>query len=144
MTTKQIAALVAAVAIIAGVTIVQTQFRSSRPVGLHQATVVPQAAAPPPPAECLLPGPPPVAPNGAVASAADMRLGHDVMQAFVNELEAYQNCRNAQIDRAAPGVTEAQKQQWLDQGNAAVDEANDLAAAFGRQLAAFKARNPGQ
>jgi len=125
------------------VTIVQTQFRSSPPHVTAPSAVVTHAPEPPR-ADCLLPGPPPVPPNGETATAADMKLGHDVMQAFVVDLEAYQSCRNLQIDRAAPSVSTAQKQQWLDQGNAAVDEANDLAAAFGRQLKAFKASHPGQ
>jgi hypothetical protein len=92
-----------------------------------------------PPANCLLPGPPPIAPNGSTATAADMKLGHDVMQAFVNQLEAYQACRNNQADHT-PGITEAQKDALITQGNNAVDEANALAAAFSAQLKAFKAR----
>lgn len=105
------------------------------------AAAAPAAAAPPPapPADCLLPGPPPVAPDGTTASAADMKLGHDVMQSFVNALEAYQACRNDQADHT-PGVTDAQKDKWITQGNAAVDEANALANAFAVQLKRFKAR----
>jgi hypothetical protein len=112
----------------------------------HEVTVAPAApvASPRPPASCLLPGPPPVPPNGAVASAADMRLGHDVMQSFVLQLEAYQACRNAQADHAAPGVSQAQKDAWIAQGNDAIDEANALAASFGAQLKVFKARTPGK
>jgi hypothetical protein len=102
------------------------------------------AVAPVAPASCLLPGPPPVPPQGAVASAADMRLGHDVMQNFVLRLEAYQTCRNDQIDHAAASVTDAQKEQWLQQGNDAIDEANMLAGAFKVQLEAFRKKNPGQ
>jgi hypothetical protein len=145
VTTKQIAAAVAAVVIIAVVTIVQTQFRSPSPPAKPATAAAPIAkqAPEPPPASCLLPGPPPVPPNGQTATAADMKLGHDAIQGFVDELEAYQSCRNAQIDRAAPSVSDAQKEQWLEQGNAAIDEANDLKDAFGRQLQAFKARNPG-
>ena len=102
------------------------------------------AATPAPPADCLLPGPPPVPPNGATASPDDMKLGHDVMQGFVLQLEAYQACRNNQIDHAAASVTPAQKQEWLAQGNDAIDEANALAAAFGQQLKIFKAKNGGE
>jgi hypothetical protein len=91
------------------------------------------------PADCLLPGPPPVPPAGATASPDDMKLGHDAMQHFVEELEAYQACRNTQADHT-PGVTDKQKDEWISQGNAAVDEANALAAAYGAQLKIFKAR----
>jgi hypothetical protein len=102
------------------------------------------AVAPPPPAtapaDCLLPGPPPVAPDGLTATQADMLLGHNVIQAFVKQLEAYQACRNAQIDHT--NASAQQKQQWLDEGNAAVDEANALAQAFAVQLKLYKARAP--
>ena len=96
----------------------------------------------PPPANCLLPGPPPVAPNGAVSSQADMRLGHDAAQTFVLQLEAYQTCRYAQADHAAPGVSQAQKDTWVGQGNAAIDQAHALADTFGVQLKVFKAKHP--
>jgi hypothetical protein len=92
------------------------------------------------PADCLLPGPPPVPPNGAIATASDMKLGHDVMQHFVDELEAYQTCRNAQIDHAGKAVSDQQKETWLEQGNEAVDQAHALADAFSAQLRVFKAR----
>ena len=89
---------------------------------------------------CLLPGPPPVPPDGATATAADISLGHDTIQAFVIQLENYQACRNNQIDHPAPGVTDAQKETWTEQGNAAVDEAHAMADAFSAQLKIFKAR----
>jgi hypothetical protein len=85
---------------------------------------------------------PPPAPDGDTASAEEMKAGHDRIQAFVNALEAYQSCRNSQIDHAGATATEAQKQQWLDEGNNAVDEANTLAAAFSAQLKLFKAKHP--
>ena len=70
-----------------------------------------------------------------------MKLGHDVVQAFVLELEAYQACRNNQIDHASATVSAQQKQTWIDEGNGAVDEANAIANAFSAQLKVFKARN---
>jgi hypothetical protein len=101
----------------------------------------PQAATTPAaPADCLLPGPPPVAPDGRVATAQDMSLGHDAARNFVLQLEAYQACRNAQADHAPPGTTDKQKDAWIDQGNQAVDEANAIKDAFGQQLAIFKSR----
>jgi hypothetical protein len=109
------------------------------------AAVAPTPTPPPPapatvPADCLLPGPPPVPPDGQTATEADMRLGHNVIQAFVKQLEAYQACRNAQVDHATASAE--QKQQWLDEGNAAVDKANELAQAFAVQLKIYKARPP--
>ena len=69
-----------------------------------------------------------------------MKLGHDVMQAFVNQLEAYQACRNNQADHAAPGTPDKQKDAWIEQGNQAVDEANAIKDAYGQQLQIFKSR----
>ena len=92
------------------------------------------------PAECLRPGPAPVAPDGATATAQEMALGHDAAQSFVHQLEHYQACRNKQADTAGADVPEATKQDWLRQGNDAIDEANAIADAFSRQLKIFKAR----
>jgi hypothetical protein len=117
--------------------------RHTAPPAPAPATRVAVPPPPPPPAapaDCLLPGPPPVAPNGLTATEADMLLGHNVIQAFVKQLEAYQACRNAQIDHGTASAQ--QKQQWLDEGNAAVDEANALAQAFAVQLKLYKARAP--
>jgi hypothetical protein len=97
-----------------------------------------------PPADCLLPGPPPVPPDGHTATEAEMKLGQVVIQNFVNQLEAYQSCRNNQADHAAPTVSAQQRSTWIDQGNSAVDEANDIAGAFSMQLKIFKARHPKQ
>ena len=111
--------------------------------GPGPASVAPPTAAPAPSAaspECLLPGPAPVPPDGATATASDMALGHDTLQSFVNQLEAYQACLNNKVDHPAPGVTDAQKDTWIEQGNAAVDQANALAAAFSDQLKIFNAR----
>jgi hypothetical protein len=131
--------------VIAGVAMfIMVRPRAPSPVSAPAGALASSAPAPPPPADCLLPGPPPVAPNGAMASGDDMKLGHDVMQAFVVQLEDYQACRNSQIDHAAATVTPAQKQIWLEQGNDAVDEANALAASFSQQRKLFKDRNTGE
>jgi hypothetical protein len=108
------------------------------------ATVPPPPAPPAPtaaPTDCLLPGPPPVPPDGSTASDADMKLGHDAIQHFVLQLEAFQACRNAMIDHAPAGTTEERKQVWVQEGNAAVDEAHALADAFSQQLKIFHKHN---
>ena len=110
-------------------------------VPAQAAAPVPQAA-PQPPADCLLPGPPPVAPDGGAATADDMKLAHDVIQSFVVRLEDYQACRESQIAKAGSTVTDQQKQTWREQGNAAVDEAQALAAAFAAQLKIYHKKHP--
>jgi hypothetical protein len=98
------------------------------------------AAKPLPPANCLLPGPSPVPPDGLTFSAADMKLQREAIQHFVEELEAYQACRDAQADLSGPGVAKRQKDIWIQQGDDAIDEANALKDAFSEQLKIFDSR----
>jgi hypothetical protein len=74
------------------------------PAALPAPPPAPPQVAVQPPADCLLPGPPPVAPDGGKADAADMKLGHDVIQSFVVELEDYQACREKKIATAGSSV----------------------------------------
>jgi hypothetical protein len=106
------------------------------------STPTPPVVAPAPVADCLLPGPPPVAPDGGKATADDMKLAHDVTQSFVEQLEGYQAGRERQIAAAGPGVTDEQKQSLREQGNAAVDEAKALAARFSAQLRIYHTKHP--
>ncbi len=112
------------------------------PAALPAPPPAPPQVAVLPPADCLLPGPPPVAPDGGKADAADMKLGHDVIQSFVVQLEDYQACREKKVATAGSTVTDQQKQTWRDQGNAAIDEANAIAAAFASQLKIYHAKHP--
>jgi hypothetical protein len=98
----------------------------------------------PAPADCLFPGPPPIPPNGLTASADDMKLGRNVIQHFVEELEAYQACRNTQIDRAGKTLSDKQKETWIEQGNTAIDEATALKDAFSAQREIFNSRTAPQ
>ena len=83
-------------------------------------------------------------PDGHTADADIMRQSHDNIQGFVLQLEAYQACRNNQVDHAASDTPVAQKQAWLNEGNDAVDQANALAQAFAAQLRVFKVRKTGK
>lgn len=103
-----------------------------------------QPAAPQAPFACVAPENPPGQPDGATATAAQMKAGHDAIQHYVELLEAYQACRNKQIDDPTSTASAAQKQTWLNDGNDAVDEANLLAAQFSAQLKIWRARNPGK
>jgi hypothetical protein len=91
-------------------------------------------------AECLLPGPAPVLPRGASATAAEMKAAHDSMQSFVNALEKYQACVENQIKDAPADTPKFMKNAWRAQGNAGIDEAHAAAEAYAEQLKAFKSR----
>jgi hypothetical protein len=94
--------------------------------------------------DCQSPGAPPSPPDGTTSTAAAMKQGHDTVQTFVLQLEAYQACLNNLIDHAGPDISQQQKQIWLDQGNGAVDEANLLAKSFAYQIKVFHDSHPGQ
>jgi hypothetical protein len=124
---------------------VQPASAQTPPVASSSAAAPPGAATPPaaPISPCPVPQTvPPSAPDGATATAQEMKDGHDRSQAYVNQLEAYQACLNHLAD--LPGIAPAQRQAWIDQGNGAVDEANLLAQAFSLQLQAYHAKHPGQ
>jgi hypothetical protein len=138
--TPVVLAVGAAVVIAAGVGAVLLMQKHTPVAAPQHVTTEPATTGASPPADCLLPGPPPVAPSGVTATAADMQLGRDVSQHFVNQLEAYQACRDAQADHAPPGVSQKQKDTWVAQGDDAVDEAHAVADAFATQLKIYKDR----
>jgi len=90
-------------------------------------------------ADCLLPGPGPALPRGAVASAEDMKTAHNAIQAYVNALEGYQNCVDKEASAAPPDQADL-KRALEAQGDAAVDAAHSYADEFSEQLKIFKAR----
>jgi hypothetical protein len=92
-------------------------------------------------ATCPRPGPAPEAPNGAVASDAEMKQGREAIQAFVIQLEAYQACLKAQVEQAPLDTPPELRATWLAQGDAALDAASLAANSFSAALKAFKARS---
>jgi hypothetical protein len=141
MTRTQIALALGAVVVAAG--LIFAWHERTAPV---MPVVTPKVAPPQvaPPAACHLPGPAPVAPDGRTATLTDMKLGQTVIQNFVLQLEAYQACMDNQADRAPPRTPAAQKDDWIKQGDDAVDEAHALADSFSAQLKIFNARGGGQ
>ncbi|MEA2757234.1 MAG: hypothetical protein QOJ54_3523 [Aliidongia sp.] len=91
---------------------------------------------------CLVPGPAPAMPRGTVATADDMKIQHDAIQAFVKALEAYQVCVNELIEHPPAGTDEAARQVLVTLSNHAIDRANALADGFAEQERLFKARPP--
>ena len=94
-------------------------------------------------AECLMPDSPPAVPDGSNATDAEMRAGREALQAFVNKLQSYQSCLEAEL-KAAPADTLPQlKIAWRAAGNAAIDQAQQLAQDYDRELKLFKSLHPG-
>ena len=93
-------------------------------------------------AECLMPQPAPTIPDGNTASEADLRAAHDAVQGFVNKLQEYQVCLENEVKTAPPDTRPELKIAWRTQGNAAIDQAHDLADDYAQQLKVFKASHP--
>ena len=91
-------------------------------------------------AECKAPPKPPQMPQGATASDEDMKHGREQLQTYVNILQDYQKCIDAQIKNAPPDTKPEVKQQWAANADAAIDAAHTIADVYSIQLRAFKAR----
>ena len=82
---------------------------------------------------------PPQTPDGATATDAQMKAAHDALQAYVDKLEAFQACLNHAADTAGNDVPPEMRNNWIDRGNGAVDEATLLAQAYADARAAHLA-----
>ena len=91
-------------------------------------------------AECQKPPKGPQMPQGATATDEDMKHGREQLQAYVNILQDYEKCIQAQIKNAPPDTKPEVKQQWAANGDAAIDAAHEIADVYSIQLRAFKAR----
>lgn len=91
-------------------------------------------------AECPKPPKAPQMPQGATATDEDMKHGREVLQSYVNTLQDYQKCMEAQIKNAPPDTKPEVKQQWAANADAAIDAAHEIADVYSIQLRAFKAR----
>ena len=109
-------------------------------VSLTGATMLLALAALPAVADCAKPGKAPAMPQGATATQEDMKAGHDALQAYVNTLQTYKDCLAALIANAPADTKPELKQQWRDEGNAAIDAADAIAAVYSSQLNAFRAQ----
>jgi hypothetical protein len=134
------------------------------PVVLHPAreTPQPQAVSEPPkpapaspttapvasatssstPMDCVVPGPAPAPPRGAVATAADMRLQHDAIQAFVKAMDAFRGCIQDEMTHLPADTDTKTKQTLVTFSNRALDREKELAAQFAEQEKIFNARQP--
>lgn len=89
-------------------------------------------------AACPRPGAPPALPDGAHADEATMTAAHDLIQAHVNLLEAYQACLTKLAQNPPEDSPAELRLTWLAQGDAALDSAQILASNFSAELKIFK------
>lgn len=110
-------------------------FQSLAAAALVALIAVPAAAR-----ECGTPGPAPAVPDGSTATADQMATAHGAVQTYVNTLQTYQDCEEANIKNAPKGTKGEELQKLRDQGNAAIDQAQALSTSFSQQMKIFKAR----
>ena len=85
-------------------------------------------------------------PNGTQATKEDMLTGQRAMKAYMESMNSYLDCIDAETSAAveegeAAEVT-AERQRLANQKrNAAIDEMETLAAEFNAQVRAYKAKN---
>ena len=91
-------------------------------------------------ADCPKPPRAPQMPQGATATDDDMKHGREALQNYVNILQDYQKCMEAQIKNAPPDTKPEVKQQWAANADAAIDAAHEIADVYSIQLRAYKAR----
>jgi hypothetical protein len=94
-------------------------------------------------ADCAAPGPAPVIPDGTTATAEQMNAAKSAVQSYVNALQSVQDCYEARIKMGEKTVKPDDLQKMRDTGNAAVDQAQALAAAYKAQRKIFNDRAPG-
>ena len=113
---------------------------ASTPSPAPAASVEPAAAPVPVTEQCQVPGPAPAMPRGTVATADDMKIQHDAIQAFVKALEAYQACVNDLVEHPPAGTDARTRQILVTLSDHAIDRAHGLADAYAEQERVFKAR----
>src|ERR1700761_1231337 len=91
-------------------------------------------------AECAKPPKAPQMPQGATASDEEMKQGRVTLQNYVNILQDFEKCMEAQIKNAPPDTKPEVKQQWAANADSAIDAAHTIADVYSIQLRAFKAR----
>jgi hypothetical protein len=93
-------------------------------------------------ADCAQPGQAPVIPDGTTATAAQMNAAKAAVQSYVNSLQSVQDCYEAKIKMVSKSTKPDELQKMRDAGNAAVDQATALAAAYSAQKKIFNNRAP--
>ena len=95
-------------------------------------------------ADCAQPGPAPTIPDGTSATVDQLKVAHTQVQSYVNTLQSYQDCVEAQIKMAPKGTKAEDLQKLRDAGNSAIDQAKSLSDNYSAQVKAYKARTQPQ
>lgn len=104
------------------------------------AAVLAVAASPAFAAECAQPGQAPAIPDGQTATQVQMDAAKQQVQSYVNSLQSVQDCYEARIKMTQKTAKPDDLQKMRDAGNAAVDQAQAVAAAYVAQKKIFNNR----
>jgi len=94
--------------------------------------------------DCHRPTTPPPVPDGAKATVDQFKAAHPAIQAYVQALDAYQDCITAQIKRSPPGTKPDELQKLRTDSSAALDDAKALSDAYLAQVKIFKTAGQGR
>jgi len=94
--------------------------------------------------DCPRPTASPSVPDGAKATMDQFKAAHPAIQAYVQALDAYQDCVTARIKQIPPGTKPDEVQKLRADGSAALDEAKALSDAYLAQEKIFKTTGQGR
>lgn len=81
-------------------------------------------------------------PDGTAASLDEMVAAQTAVKGYMAEMETYLACLNDDIESSGEDTAEEFKTLMVTRYNTAVVELETVAAAFNKQLQAYKAANP--
>jgi hypothetical protein len=82
-------------------------------------------------------------PNGATATEEEMLAAQATVKAYIAGVEAYIACINEELTAAGEDAPAEFKSLMVTRHNSAVTEIESVAAAFNRELQAYRAARPG-
>jgi hypothetical protein len=81
-------------------------------------------------------------PDGKTATIDEMVAAQGSVKAYMEGMDTYLNCVNAELDAAGDDAPEEFKSIMVSRHNAAVAEMEAIAASFNDQIAEFRKANP--
>jgi hypothetical protein len=94
--------------------------------------------------DCQRPTAAPSVPDGAKATTDQFKAAHPTIQAYVQALDAYQDCITAKIKQIPAGTKPDDVQKLRADGSAALDEAKAVSDAYSAQVKIYKTTGQGR
>jgi hypothetical protein len=94
--------------------------------------------------DCHRPTAAPSVPDGAKATTDQFKAAHPTIQAYVQALDAYQDCITVKIKQIPAGTKPDEVQKLRADSSAALDEAKALSDAYSAQVKIYKTTGQGR